>query len=68
LEDTHAHNFPYSFDEIILSTKPIKSSNGYWIYQHEGYMNGKRGVFEIGVKDRVIIHRFFRPYKSTNQP
>jgi hypothetical protein len=65
LADPHAHNFPYSFDKIVLSTKPIKKLNGYKMYQHEGYMNNKRGMFEIGVtKDRIIDHRFFRPDKG----
>jgi hypothetical protein len=66
LEDPRAHNFPYSFDEIILSTNPVKISAGYKIYQHEGYMNRKKGVFEIGITDDgVINHRFFRPSKPS---
>jgi hypothetical protein len=77
VEDPKSHNFPYSFDKDILSTKPIPKKNGYNIYQKEGTMTGKvvtdpktgvrtqqykEGVFEIGVnKDGVIDHRFFRP-------
>jgi RHS repeat-associated protein len=63
LQDPKSHNFPYSFDDEILSTKPVPKKNGYNIYQKEGSMNDKYGVYEIGVtKDGVIDHRFFRPY------
>lgn len=64
LEDPVSHNFPYSFDSHILSTNPIPKRNGYTMYQLQGTMNGKKGVFEIGVtKDKIIDHRFFRPTK-----
>jgi hypothetical protein len=34
------------------------------MYQLRGTMNGKNGVYEIGLtKDGVIDHRFFRPTK-----
>lgn len=63
-QDPVSHNFPYSFDDAILSTKPILKINGYKIFQQQGTMNGKNGVFEIGVtKDGIIDHRFFRPTK-----
>ena len=76
LEDPVSHNFPYSFDAWILSSKPIPKNNGYTMYQQHGTMTGrvkvdangvrtqttKPGVFEIGVtRDGVINHRFFRP-------
>ncbi len=62
VEDPVSHNFPYSFDDAILATKPILKNNGYRIFQLQGKMNGKNGVFEIGVnKDGIIDHRFFRP-------
>ncbi len=62
LEDRPAHNFPYSFDDEILKTQPILRDDGYKIYQLEGELNGKKGVFEIGIlPDGVIDHRFFRP-------
>ena len=71
VEDPVSHNFPYSFDRLILESKPILKNNGYKIYQMQGTMHGsvkdgvqqiKNGVFEIGVtKDGVIDHRFFRP-------
>ena len=64
VQDPLSHNFPYSFDDIILSNKPIAKNNGYQIFQLKGVMNGKNGVFEIGVaKDGIIDHRFFRPFK-----
>lgn len=64
LEDPKSHNFLYSFDDAILSTTPIPKKNGYNIFQLEGSMNGKNGVYEIGkTKDGIIDHRFFRPNK-----
>ena len=63
VQDPKSHNFPYSFDDAILSTKPIIKNNGYRIFQLKGTMNGKQGVYEIGVtKNGVIDHRFFRPF------
>ncbi len=65
VEDPTSHNFPYSFDKHILETTAIPKSNGYNIYQLKGSMNGKNGVFEIGVTNKNIIdHRFFRPIKQ----
>jgi hypothetical protein len=62
VQDPVSHNVPYSLDDGILPTKPIPENNGYNIFQKPGTMNGKDGVFEIGVtKDGVIDHRFFRP-------
>ena len=64
MEDPLSHNFPYSFDDAILATRPMLKRNGYKIFQLKGNMNGKSGVFEIGLtKDGVIDHRFFRPLK-----
>jgi hypothetical protein len=62
VQDPVSHNFPYSFDEGILATDPISKANGYNMFQKAGSMNGKDGLFEMGVtKDGVIDHRFFRP-------
>jgi hypothetical protein len=62
VQDPGSHNFPYSFDEGILATEPISKANGYNMFQKAGSMNGKDGLFEMGVtKDGVIDHRFFRP-------
>ncbi len=64
VQDPVSHNFPYSFDDAVLSTQPILKNNGYKIFQQSGTMNGKNGVFEIGLtKDGIIDHRFFRPIK-----
>ncbi len=64
VQDPVSHNFPYSFDDAILSTNPILKNNGYKIFQQSGTMNGKNGVFEIGLtKDGIIDHRFFKPIK-----
>jgi len=64
VQDPLSHNFPYSFDDVILSKTPILKNNGYKIFQQKGIINGKKGVFEIGItKEGVIDHRFFRPIK-----
>ena len=64
VQDPKSHNFPYSFDDEVLSVKPISNKKGYNIYQKPGTMDKKEGVFEIGVtKEGVIDHRFFRPRK-----
>lgn len=64
VQDPVSHNFPYSFDGAILSTSPILKNNGYKIFQLAGTMNGKNGVFEIGLtKGGIIDNRFFRPIK-----
>jgi hypothetical protein len=64
VQDPVSHNFPYSMDDAILATPPIPKANGYNIFQMPGNMNGKGGVYEIGVnKNGVIDHRFFRPDK-----
>ena len=63
-QDPSSHNFPYSFDDAILSNNPILKKNGYQIFQKLGSMNGKNGIFEIGLtKENIIDHRFFRPNK-----
>jgi len=62
VQDPVSHNFPYSFDDQILSTIPKTFSNGYQIFELRGSMNGKVGFFEIGRrKGGIIDHRFFRP-------
>ena len=64
VQDPVSHNFPYSFDDAILSTTAIEKSGGYKIFQLQGAMNGKPGVYEIGLQPSGIIdHRFFRPFK-----
>jgi hypothetical protein len=36
VQDPVSHNFPYSFDDAILSTNPILENNGYKIFQQSG--------------------------------
>lgn len=62
IEDPVGHNFPYSFDNVILSTKPVRTeANGYRFFQHPSSLNGKDKIFEIGVTtDFVIDHRHIR--------
>jgi RHS repeat-associated protein len=62
LTDPRFHNFPYSFDDFILATVPIKKSNGYLMYELQGTVNGKEGIFQIGVTAAgEIDHRVFIP-------
>jgi RHS repeat-associated protein len=65
VEDPVSHNFPYSYDKAIISQKPaIVTESGYKIYRLQGTMNGKSGVYEIGMTaNGVIDHRFFKPTK-----
>jgi hypothetical protein len=49
VEDPSSHDFPYSFDDAILDTKPTIKENGYKIFRLRGTLTGKEGVFEIGV-------------------
>ncbi len=66
LQDPKAHNFPYSFDDIILKTNPIKQKDGSLLYILEGILNEKRGVFEIAIntETKTIFHRTFRGSKK----
>lgn len=64
------HNFPESFNtEIFKGNKTVVSDN-YHLYTKPGALNGRSGVFEIGVRPsvsgrtEVITHRFFRPDKK----
>lgn len=61
LQDPKAHNFPYSFDDVILKQGPIKQADGSFLYRLEGSLNGKNGFFEIAVnpETRTIFHRTF---------
>jgi len=62
VQDPKAHNFPYSFDDMILKTKPIKQPDGSLLYRKKGTLNGKEGYFEIAVnpENGTIFHRTFR--------
>lgn len=63
LEDPRAHNFPYSFDDVILRQKPTTQADGSLLYRKVGEINGKSGTFEIAVNPDtgVIFHRSWKP-------
>jgi hypothetical protein len=62
VQDPVAHNFPYSFDDVILKATPIVQKDGSLLYRQAGSINGKEGLFEIAVnpETKLIIHRTFR--------
>jgi hypothetical protein len=61
------HNFPESFNQVIFNGNRQVVSPNYILYTQRGYVNGRPGTFEIGVRPsatgstEVIVHRFFRP-------
>lgn len=62
VEDGVGHNFPYSFDDAILKTKPITQADGSLLYRMPGNINKTDGVFEMAVnpQTQTIFHRQFR--------
>jgi len=62
LQDPKAHNFPYSFDDVILRETPVKQADGSLLYRKAGSLNGTEGVYEIAVNPETgtIFHRTFR--------
>lgn len=64
-EEAVFHDFPYSFDDVILSNvKPKIKHDAYQLYRMSGSINGMDGFHEIGInKYGMINHRFFRPLK-----
>jgi hypothetical protein len=65
LDDPTSHNFPYTYDKTILESTPTVQDDGSLLYRVPGAMNGKDGVYEIGLNPNTntVFHRFFRPYK-----
>lgn len=61
VQDPKAHNFPYSFDDEILSTTPIRQGDGSLLFRKPGALNGREGFYEIGVNPgaNTIFHRTF---------
>ena len=61
LQDPTAHNFAYSFDDIILKVKPIKQADSSLLFRNQGTLNGKNGFFEIALNPdtNTIFHRTF---------
>ncbi|EOM75829.1 RHS repeat protein [Rhodococcus rhodnii] len=62
LEDPVGHNFPYSFDDVILQSHPIPQADGSLMYRADGFLDGKPGSYEIALNpDRnLIFHRTWR--------
>ncbi len=62
LQDPSAHNFPYSFDRVILKSNPVLQKDGSLLYRVNGSLNRKSGVFEVALnpETQVIFHRTFR--------
>ena len=57
VEDPKGHNFPYSFDQVILKTKPTTIKGGALGYAMKGFLNGKEVVYNMIVKNGKIVHR-----------
>ena len=62
------HNFPGSYDDLILQYGQRQDiSDNYVLYTLPGIVNGDAGTFELGVRPsesggtEVVVHRFFRP-------
>lgn len=64
------HNFPESFNAEIFKGNRTVVSDDYILYTKPGNLNGRSGVYEIGVRPstsgrtEVITHRFFNPDKN----
>lgn len=61
-QDPKAHNFPYSFDDVILREKPIAQTDGSLLYRKTGEINGRDGIYEIALNPDTgtIFHRTWR--------
>ncbi|MGL4427019.1 MAG: hypothetical protein ACRCUQ_04625, partial [Alphaproteobacteria bacterium] len=61
LQDPTGHNFPYSFDDIILKARPIIQKDGSLLYRTPGVLRNKKGYFEMAINPRTetIFHRVF---------
>lgn len=61
LQDPVGHNFPYSYDDVILKSTPVTQADGSLLYRVPGSINGKDGFFEIAVNPntQTIFHRTF---------
>ena len=62
VEDPVAHNFPYSYDDVILKENPIVQSDGSLLYRKAGSINGKNGTYEVALnpETNTIFHRTWR--------
>jgi RHS repeat-associated protein len=61
VKDPKGHNFPYSFDDEILRTVPIREADGSLTYKLAGKINSQEGFYLLGVNERTntIFHRAF---------
>ncbi len=61
LQDPVGHNFPYSYDDVILRSTPVRQADGSLLYRTPGSINGKDGFFEIALNPDTgtIFHRTF---------
>jgi hypothetical protein len=66
LEDPVAHGFPRLLDDAILSVKGVPVNDGVG-YAVRGFHNGKEVVYNMVVKDGVIVHRDFVSAKNWTQ-
>ncbi len=67
VEDPGGHNFPFSFDEAILKTKPTTIRGGAQGYALRGIKNRKDVIYNIVVEDGVITHRDMIKVKNWSQ-
>jgi len=61
VQDPVGHNFPYSYDDVILKSTPVTQADGSLLYRIPGSINSKDGFFEIAVNPstQTIFHRTF---------
>jgi len=61
VQDPLGHNFPYSYDDVILRMTPVRQADGSLLYRAPGSLNGKDGFFEIARNPDTgtIFHRTF---------
>ncbi|HVE95052.1 MAG TPA: DNRLRE domain-containing protein [Acidimicrobiales bacterium] len=61
VQDPVGHNFPYSYDDVILRSAPVGQADGSLLYRVPGSINGKDGFFELAVNPDTgtIFHRTF---------
>jgi RHS repeat-associated protein len=62
VEDPRAHNFPYSYDDVILKETPTVQTDGSLLYRKAGSINGEEGIYEIAVNPDTgtIFHRTWK--------
>jgi len=55
------HRFPQSFGGVIIKKGSSVVRGDYVQYELPGSVNGQSGVYQIGVENGVVTHRFFKP-------